>query len=223
MRSLFNIQTAPTEKALGLPMLCIRNCSGGNIGHMGICHNIDSFNINGVKYWEPQHIYITTNNYGDTLEEGDYTIVTLPTQNLVYKCVGTGVLTANIAKQPKIIASTDKTITPDAWIPLAFVRIFVQAHEAKRPLKHVFLEMIEEMSGGWVPSYNNPDNANFDEPSEPTGQFIPKVKSDGSVIIFPDKLYTRDEMIAFIKVFNQQQSSNRFADEFIDKWVNENF
>lgn len=219
MRGTFNIYTAPTEKAVGLPMLCIKKCSGGSVGNMGICHDVDSFNINGVKYWEPQHIYITTNNYGDALEEGDYTIVSLPTHNLVYKCEGNGVLTANICKQPKIIASTDKTITPNAWIPLAFVRIFVQAHEAKRPLKHVFLEMIEEMSGGWVPSYNNPDNANFDEPSEPTGRLIPKVKPDGSVIAFPDKLYTRDEMIAFVKLFNQEQSTY----ESVDKWVNEKF
>ncbi len=67
MTKKYKIVSLPTEKALGLPMLCIKNCSGGDVGHMGYCYYLSVFNIGG-KYWEPQHLYVVSD---DKIKEGD--------------------------------------------------------------------------------------------------------------------------------------------------------
>lgn len=155
-----DIVTIPTEKALGLPMLCIKKTPVIKVGTMGYCYNMDVFNINGVKYWEPLHIHIVSKT--EKRNVGDY--------YLGNTILGKKVLlwTFELSKKypdekGKIISSTDKNLvrydsrcTPKKYcidlhctcemisklpfIPESFVHHFIRSHNAKQPIKKIELD-----------------------------------------------------------------------------------
>ena len=147
---------ATAEKQLNLPMLCIKNCSGGKVGHYGICYNLDVFNINGVKYWQPQHLYlISTENIkeGDLVHHNDGTgwlIGRYTKHNTVYDktdCVAISPRT----RPSKIIASTDRSLGVPL-IPVWFVQKFV---DRKGQLEETKIKVTSD--GGILT--NVPDNS----------------------------------------------------------------
>jgi hypothetical protein len=79
----------------------------------------------------------------------------------------------------KIISSTDKSITPNSWIPDSFVIDYVKAYNEGRPITDVGLDM-EEVTANVFPS--NPSRWNKI-----------KTRADGSVILHQEKTHTIDE------------------------------
>ncbi len=51
-------------------------------------------------------------------------------------------------------------------------------------ITELYVQGYYEMTDGWVPSYNNPDNNNLDEPAEPTGRIILDLDENNKVIIY---------------------------------------
>jgi hypothetical protein len=82
--------------------------------------------------------------------------------------------------QGVIIASTDKKLTPNSWIPDSFIPVYVKAYEEGRVITEVLLEFKEPIN----PYYTHRDL---------------KIRADGSVIIHQAKFYSREEAIKFVK------------------------
>jgi hypothetical protein len=90
-------------------------------------------------------------------------------------------------KAPKIVASNSSKLTPNSLISDKDLTYIVEYYNNNKdnysPFKSCCQSekecyckfpkgiLIEEMSSGWVPSYNNPDNAGCNEMSEPTGEY----------------------------------------------------
>ena len=67
------VMIAAKEKEVGLPMLCVNKTGAGIMpGEFGFCYDPEWFNINGVKYWQPQHLHIYSQ---DKIKPGDWCIM----------------------------------------------------------------------------------------------------------------------------------------------------
>ncbi len=81
----------------------------------------------------------------------------------------------------QILATTNITLGLPL-IPDSYLQDYLLA---KIPPTQVTIEMEQYMTNGWVPSYNNPDNANLDPSAELA--FRPKTKDNYIIIYeFPD-------------------------------------
>jgi hypothetical protein len=142
-----------------------------------------------------------------------------------YVCDGKYIVKSPAAKSwsvsKKVIASTDKSITSNSWIPDSFVEAYVKSYKSGTPITEVSLEMIEEH-----PELNNalasPETVWKEDVLKEQENDYPKLKtrSDGSVIIHQSKMYSRDEVIRIIERYYQ---SGLFIDkEECNKWIEEN-
>jgi sulfur relay (sulfurtransferase) DsrC/TusE family protein len=144
--------------------------------NIGINNEIGSLNKGKLYLFSPavfeeaQHIYFTDNSEE---EEGDYAIDL--DANVVFKV---GKWETNNAI--KIVASTDRELTPNSWIPESFVKKFIEMYNAGTPITEVNVDVYD---------------ANY------IGQIFrePKTREDGSIIISNSKTYTREEVISLIK------------------------
>lgn len=100
----FDFCVIPTEEKLhGLPMLCIKKTGVGIMpGDWGFCHSVEWFNINGVKYWQPYHIYLISKEEIEDIRDGEYFTM----HGKIFKsheCFGS-------SDCKKVVASTDKSL-----------------------------------------------------------------------------------------------------------------
>lgn len=173
----------------------------------------------------PLHLYFISNN---ELKEGDYFMwrsgnsgnkeihqyhsdagYGIKTYTNFNEDDGSSILVNHSGCMGKIEASTNPYFTVktskknnkcfDALplIPVTFIQDYV---DIDGNIKEVEIKVYPEISDGWVPSYNNPDNNGFEQPSEPTGNFLIQTRDDNTVIIINDKkLYTQKEVIELCK------------------------
>ena len=104
------VMIAAEKKEVGLPMLCVRKTGAGIMpGEFGFCYDPEWFNINGVKYWQPQHLHLYSD---DKIRSGDWCILFDDFGNVFlgapqqYDPSKGHVLNSNLRK---VVATTDKT------------------------------------------------------------------------------------------------------------------
>ena len=211
-RKNHQILMLPTKEANAEEQLCLIP----NDGLYWVSHITDPISNEKGIY---QHLYILSD---DEIIAGDYYVSKTKRGNIIFKCDGgegldsyyvdnyiTGTPIDNTCRMSKendkcfkIVASTDKSITPYSLVAMLFVIKYVNAYYDGKTIIDVYLEMVPEMSEGWVPSYNNPDNSGCDTPSEPTGNMLIKTDNDGYVIIhLEDRMYTTEEAKQLIQLF----------------------
>jgi hypothetical protein len=88
----------------------------------------------------------------------------------------------------------ESSTNPSLNLPMISQQFIFEYAYKNGEIKEVRLETYPEMTEGWVPSYNNPDNNGLDQPSEPTGEFLIKTAVDNTAIIHKIKLYTQEEI-----------------------------
>jgi hypothetical protein len=190
-----------------------------------------------LEDWEYQQLYIISNQpfvyppKGTHYYDGEGGIRT----------AGTGAMYSLSSKN--IIATSDKSlgiVTGDKLIdsetntreligkllpqiPQLFIKEYVEVNG----IDNVLVEYKENISGGWVPSYNNPDNSNCDQPAEPDGTFSLKVNSDNTINIKPIKeSWSREEVIESIREFgrhiNQKYNPSHPVIGEVKSWAEEN-
>ena len=141
--------------------------------------------IKGGSFWiysKPQHLYILSD---DEIKEGDCVLWLnekiwkefKKTDNGWYLQWGTSQFIP-IREFKKIIASTDKSIIPNSWIPDSFVEAYVKAYNEGKSITEVNLEMEEALNGGLVTTLGD---------------------HDGSVIIHRSRTFTSDQINQAIK------------------------
>ncbi len=197
MKKTFNIVMLPTEKAN--PNLFIHQglgCATKTLASgQGIIHHEEMMKC-GVS--KPQHLHIISE---DKIFKGDWFIkpvldscfgkekkysyqIDQATEDLGYFALG-----------KKIVASTDKQITPNSWIPESFVRDYIKSVNVgkeyyddndksigfkSKPIEEVDLETITHrvMGGGLLPMGKIGGKGN-----QPYSNEVVKTNADGSVII----------------------------------------
>ena len=118
--------------------------------------------------WGHQHLYFVSSE--DEIKEGDWTFAN-GTPYKVLDIQGDNYKTELcwVSNCKKIIASTDKSITPNSWIPDSYVKWYVEkANDSGVPVDLVNLEMIESADVDPNVQYND---------------LIPKLNPDGSIIL----------------------------------------
>lgn len=115
--------------------------------------------------WIPQHLYIITT---DDIKDGDWF------------CNNTGKVFqrkgANWKNKgySRIVSSTDKSITPNSWIPVSFINAYIAAHNNEAPITEVMLSLfMKGVTEQWL---------------------IPQTRPDGSVIIQQARMYSAEEV-----------------------------
>lgn len=141
-----------------------------------------------------QHIYFTDNS---EIKEGDWFYTENEDSIIgggeIQQCIGVNkgniqsdlcFSTQGAGYHPsyvsKIVASTDKEITPNSWIREDFVKKYIEMYNAGTPITEVNVEY----------SFTYKRRGVLDCPRI----YFPKTRQDGSVIISPSRLYTEDEM-----------------------------
>lgn len=108
----------------------------------------------------------------------------------------------------KIIASTDKTITPHSWISESFVKAYVKAFGEGVKISEVDLETEEGTKFASDESFFE-----FDINSRI------KTRDDKSVIIHPSKTYSRLEVEALLHSYRKYAWKNGLSLMDLDKWI----
>ena len=155
------------------------------------------YDINyNIRLSIPQHLHIISN---DEIKEGDKWI-NLQTNN-VHDCKDKNhafVINQWLENNKKVISSTDKSITPNSWIPESFINAYVKAFNEGKPITEVNLEMDDLLLNEFK---------------------ISKTRPDGSVVIHQSKMYSRSEVLAIIDKLYEEIDSPTVAS---DKWIEEN-
>lgn len=119
----------------------------------------------------PQHLFIISD---DKISYSDWVYCTLTKE--VYQVFG-----CSQESQKKIISSTDKSITPDSWIPDSYVSWFVlKANDSGVPVDYVKLEMLTTTHG-----------SSKEELIDNTKLVVPKTNDDGSIVVCDDYVNTK--------------------------------
>ena len=124
--------------------------------------------------------YVWTNLHMYFLAEIDLTTLKwyIDDTNIVRKAVILDEVYWNKRQSYKqILATTDSSLEL-SHIPLRYLQEYVMA---KIKPTHVTIEMEEYMTEGWVPTYNNPDNANLETSAEIA--LRPKTRNQNIIIV----------------------------------------
>lgn len=186
------------------------------------------------EYWQGQHLYVLSD---EKIEEGDWI---LSKNNVILKAQG-----YETSTDRKIIATTDESLKitkfshysqdlvkvavyKDYILPKpspAFVKKFVEEYNKGSQITDVMVKYEEYMTDGWVPTYNNPDNNNLDEPAELKHRV--KIASDNTITIrkVKDSL-SIDEVLDLLEVINDELPDlySRFSpQDELNKWMEKNY
>lgn len=162
----FNVVMLPTEKAslLGL--------TNGKLYYSEFGHMTD--------IWEGQHLYILSD---EKIKEGDWV---LHNSGYISQVLGFNIDAIKLLDAQrwtkdckKIVASTDKEITPETWIHDSFVNVFLLSYNNKKQITEIKLDIVPY--DGTTPISENWN-----------GQI--KTRKDGSVIIHQNKTYSQAEV-----------------------------
>ncbi len=177
MRKTYKVVILPTGKENWFSSPIIKQ-SDGDILHL---RGSGSFS---PDYNTAQHIHVVSK---ETIKQGDWSFIK---DNLVQALDTTLVNSLNALKCPKIIASTDKTITPKSWIDYIDNDIFtlslIASYNQRKLITDIDLEVepkIQKLATG-------------EEVIGSESEYNLKLKTfdDDSVILYPSKTYTRDEL-----------------------------
>lgn len=169
------------------------------------------------------HLYILSD---DEIKEGDWVIDNRKgCDNFIHQisCKVKGGV-------KKIIATTDQ-LEVDRRERLSILpspsQSFIERYCEKGGIDKVMVEYQENVSGGWIPSYNDPDNSGLAEPAEPDGTFSLKVsEKDNTITIRSVKTsWNREEVIGLIeKACDANIKRRRSIHEKIlwKEWIEEN-
>ncbi len=169
----------------------------------------------------PQHLYILSN---DEIKEGDWMYNKMDTSIMKYIKVGIENENPNTYGYQKIIATTDKSLkgyNPGLgnlvdWydefpsILESFIKTYIKAYNEGNPITEVQLEweMINKLSS------IRKDNLKL------------KIREDNTAIIHQAKLYTRENVINIVKLFNSHTlklQQLKIANSFdVNSWIEEN-
>jgi hypothetical protein len=178
----FNVVMLPTEKA-SLLVFTNNKLYYSDLGHL-------------TNDWINQHLYIISNN---TIVEGDWVLINnsfkvkveLDGSTLGYRTdVAFLYLRENERSVKKIVASTDKDITPSTWIGESFVQVFIKNYNEGKVIDSISLEKDD---------YFVSNNETFIDSINAKGNYFThgkkiKTRPDGSVIIHPNKTYSQAEV-----------------------------
>lgn len=116
----------------------------------------------------------------------------------------------------KIMATSDRSITPIGWIPESFVKVYIKAYNEGKPITEVDLEMRTDFSEA-----TKSQMVGFgDDPEDFTFIPVPKGREDGSVIIHQSKMYSREEVEDLI--YRAMKSRNYTPLSEYREWLSEN-
>ncbi len=164
----FKVVMLPTEKASIISL---------------IPHNKLETTLTGkpISSGNNHHLYIISN---DEIKGGDWCI----NRNLdtIYKIDSRDSLSHIHLRWNKIVCSTDKSMTPNCWIPDSFVQAYIKAYNEGKEITEVDLEMetfYEPIHDGMGHLKNHKI----------------KTRPDNTVIIHQSKTYTSQEVMELIK------------------------
>jgi hypothetical protein len=171
------VMIAAKEKEVGLPMLCVNKTGAGIMpGEFGFCYDPEWFNINGVKYWQPQHLHIYSQ---DKIKPGDWCIMLDDFDNVFlgapqqYDPSKGHILNKSLRK---VVATTDKNLDMPL-IPYNLAHDFSvsQNRVGVARMKTIYLE-------------TEFDDSEWDEEvgTKHGVDYRPKVDSKGCVIVFEE-------------------------------------
>lgn len=111
----------------------------------------------------------------------------------------------------KIIASSDKSITPNSWIPESFINEYVKASKEGKPITDIDLEI--------------GNDANIQGYPEEGGSHI-KTAPDSSIVFHESKMYSREQlkdiMIRFLEFAVVPDGNPALISGRLDKWLEDN-
>lgn len=114
------------------------------------------------------------------------------------------------SKCKKVVASNDARYTPHSMISDNSMEEYIGIFNAGRDVAIHYVQY--EMTGGWVPSYNNPDNIDCHEPAEPTG-----FMNIGLMSMPKQRTYTTSELIQKCKeVIIKEREHRARCSHFVD-------
>jgi hypothetical protein len=189
------------------------------------------------------NLYVTSN---EEIKEGDWCLLNVEGTLRAVRVIDiTLVELWNIMKVPKIIAATNTSLLtseiknriykgvptkvnvhkPLPQIPKLFIKYYIEQYNKGNVITDVLVEYEEYMTDGWVPTYNNPDNHNLDQPTELDYRL--KINSDNTINIYQVKdTWNRLELIeklnecaAFVKHKIEYES---YCIGDLEEWINEN-
>lgn len=142
-----------------------------------------------IRYSDNYHMFVT--EYADELGKGeDWTEVGL------------------CRFKEQILASN----IPVQGIP-TFQPSFLKKWIKKGCPSEIEVEMYSEMTEGWVPTYNNPDNNGSDPAAEPTGNYIPKLTENNEIICsLEDETETVDYRHQIAEELSKQELVDRLCE-----------
>ncbi len=161
--------------------------------------------ISGVNDY--QHLYFT---YDSDIKIGD--IALIPNGMMQFESIEivtkSNIDTLNSLNAIPIIASTDKTLTPKAWINDYFINDYVVCYANRNIIRRVDLIIISDDNIKGYPEFG--------------GNGIIKTREDGSVIIHEEKTYSEEEVIsiaqeAWIESFFKKRNTDITG---FDEWKN---
>lgn len=186
MKQVKQVVMLSTEKAN--PSLFF-HCPFGNpeilSGDQGIAYHKECIKSGLSK---PQHIYFIDNS---EIKEGDYDYLSFTGKvNKVTEEHLNGNFNPNKLGAKKVIASTDKEITPNSWIPESFVKKYIEMYNAGTPITEVNVEyeLVNDCNVHQYKSYDTTTVAMYNK-------YLLKTREDGSIIISPSRTYSREEVI----------------------------
>lgn len=112
----------------------------------------------------------------------------------------------------KIIASTDKAMTPNSWIPESFINDYVEAFNEGREITEVDLEI------GKASKFSSDESVLEFSVNEKLN-----TSPDKSVIIYQIKMYSRDQVANFLEQWNLEFTENSEVYKMgLHKWIEDN-
>lgn len=195
MKRTFKVVMLPTEKASALYL------KSGLLFYPELGKRKGTVAVN-------QHLYIISD---DRIKEGDWQLVYEDGQYSIRQYTvkggkkwGSEAFNSKglISLCKKIIASTDKSITPKFWVPYSFVNAYVKANNAGKPITEINLEMEDAIM--------------YDD-----GLFMPKHRIDGSVVVHQSRTYSRSEVEGILHDYREHAWVSGVAKHDLEKWIDE--
>jgi hypothetical protein len=137
-------------------------------------------------------------------------------ENTIYVDYGRGAEKFILSNCKKIIASSDKEITPQTWIGNSFINDYVNASNEKNPINEIELE--------YEPKTQKLATGEEVMGSESEHNLKIKTEDDNSTVVIhsPKLTYTRNEVIEAIHNYREFAWINGSTLADCDKWLKEN-
>lgn len=141
--------------------------------------------------------------------------------NKVFKCAYEDDLEHYDGELSKVIASSDKKLTPECWIPESFLNAYCKSYNINEPIKEVSLAVTEYFDL----EYYTP--AGGIECAKKTNErILIKTREDGSVIVHKNKTYSEEEVKAIAQeawiesFFKKRNTDITGFKEWFEKQIN---